>query len=304
MLGFGAPADHFTLLRDAVRTLAYRSAIFAQARDQVVLDLGCGSGVLSIFAAQAGARKVYAVERTRVASLARLMFKANSVEDRITLLREDSRKLELPEKVDLIVHEIFGTDPLNEGLVPILDDARARLLKPGGRLLPHRLEIGCLGLEASRLPGARERKTLQAAQLSAIYGVDFSPFEMAMSTQRTPLSMSHARTDDQLDRILTAESWLYDLDLGRPLAEQIAKPREVELEARQGGQLGGVLLFFRAHLDETLSISTSPYAPRTHWDWGAHELSRIVGVKAGERVRVVARVEAIDDEYRIVVDLS
>lgn len=158
-------------------------------------------------------------------------------------------------------------------------------------------------MEASRLPGARERKTLQAAQLSAIYGVDFSPFEMAMSTQRTPLSLSHARPEEQLDRVLTAESWLYDLDLGRPLAAQIAKPREVELEARHGGQLAGGLLFVRAQLDETLSISTSPYAPRTHWKWGAHEFSRIVGVKPGERVRVVARVEAIEANHRILVDL-
>lgn len=65
--------------------------------------------------------------RRRISSMVRSWF---------TLLREDSRKLELPEKVDLIVHEIFETDPLNEGLVPVLDDARARLLKPGGRLCP------------------------------------------------------------------------------------------------------------------------------------------------------------------------
>jgi protein arginine N-methyltransferase 1 len=291
------------MLRDAVRTLQYRAAIFKHARDKVVIDLGCGSGVLAIFAAQAGAKKVYAIERSKVAGLARLMFKANDVEDRIELVREDSRRVTLPERADLIVHEILGADPLNEGIVPIIDDARTRLLAPGGRLLPGRVEVCCIGLEAGRLPLAAERATREAAQLTGLYGVDFSPLEVALQSHESIL-MSPEHDDWALRHLLTEEAVLYDLDLSRPLADQVAPPVTVKLRAHDTGRVGGIILYFRAHLDATFALTTSPYSPRTHWDWTVYDLQRSVPVRPGDDVGLEARVEAIEDEQRIVVELT
>lgn len=304
VIGFKTPYEHLALLKDAVRTLQYRAAIFAHAPGKVVLDLGCGSGILSIFAAQAGARQVFAVERTKVAGLARLMFKANGVADRVTLIREDSRQTTLPERADLIVHEILGADPLAEGIVPILDDARERLLAPGGRLLPGRVEVCCVGLEAHRLPLAAERAAREAAHLSGLYGVDFSPLELALQTHESSILMSLEREDTPLKHLLTDEAVLYDLDLSRPLMAQVEKPARVTLRARDAGRLGGVVLFFRAHLDEKLVLTTSPYAPRTHWDWTVYDLSQTRQLSAGDQVGLQARVEPMDDEQRIVVDLA
>ena len=99
------------MLEDEVRMDAYHDAILGNAdnfKDKVVLDVGCGTGVLALFAAKAGARKVYAVEATRAADFARILVKGNKVEDVITVIQSTVEEVELPEKVDVIVSEFLG----------------------------------------------------------------------------------------------------------------------------------------------------------------------------------------------------
>ena len=65
---------HRLMLKDRPRTESYRQAIFENAklfRDKLVMDVGCGTGILSLFAAEVGAAKVYAIEASRTALIAR-----------------------------------------------------------------------------------------------------------------------------------------------------------------------------------------------------------------------------------------
>lgn len=83
------PDIHEIMLKDRVRTLAYRSFILHPAnaprfQGKVVLDVGCGTGILSMFAAKAGARKVYAVDASNVAYKAMRNIKANGLEETIS----------------------------------------------------------------------------------------------------------------------------------------------------------------------------------------------------------------------------
>src|SRR6185436_13232368 len=89
--GFASPVEHFGMVRDTIRVSAYRRAIFRHCRDKNVVEIGCGSGILSIFAAKAGARRVIAIEESTIADLAAAMFEANGVADRIELRRANSR---------------------------------------------------------------------------------------------------------------------------------------------------------------------------------------------------------------------
>jgi protein arginine N-methyltransferase 1 len=298
------PTAQLVMLRDTIRTLQYRAAIFAHARDQVVLDVGCGSGALSIFAAQAGAKHVYAIERTSVAVLARLMFKANGVEDRVTLIRGDSRSIDLPERADLLVHELFSSDALSEGVVPILDDARARLLRPGGRLLPTRLEVCCIGIDVQRLPFATERITKDLTTLEGLYGFDLSALQIALQTWDTAERPSVEYSEDLRNHLLTDESVLWDLDLSRSTREQVEAPARATLRAVLSGRLAGVLLFFRAHLDDQTLLTTTPHAAKTHWDFTVCHFTQTVVVSPGTAVDVVARVDASSDRQRISVELA
>lgn len=110
----------FNCLIDEERTGAFKSAIFNTIRkDDVVVDMGTGSGVLAMFAANAGARKVYAVEldKDNIATL-NSIFKNNGVADIITLIQGDVGKVELPEKVDVIMGEMVATGLIEELQVP------------------------------------------------------------------------------------------------------------------------------------------------------------------------------------------
>ena len=128
---------HRTMIRDRVRTEAFRRAIDSAVRPgDIVLDVGAGSGILSLFAARAGAARVYAVEQTSVAVLAQELATANGVAEVVRVIQGDVTDVELPERVDVIVSEWLGGFGIDEGmLVPVIT-ARDRWLKPGGVMIP------------------------------------------------------------------------------------------------------------------------------------------------------------------------
>lgn len=115
------------MLEDKVRTKLYRDHIMSNPgnfRDKVVLDCGCGSGILSLFAAQAGAKKVYAVEASSMANYARKLIKANKFESVIEVIESTIEDLELPERVDTIISEPLGIFLLNERMLETFVIAR------------------------------------------------------------------------------------------------------------------------------------------------------------------------------------
>lgn len=109
------------------------------------MDVGAGSGILSLFAAQAGAKKVYAIEASKSAENARKLIKANGFDKIITVIEariEDLKPDQIPEgKVDVIVSEPLGTFLLNERMLETYVIARDLFLKPDGRMFPARAEF-------------------------------------------------------------------------------------------------------------------------------------------------------------------
>ena len=125
--GFASVISHHHMLQDSVRVLAYQSAITRHSRGRSVVEIGCGSGFLSIFAVRAGARRVVAIEESEIAVLAERMFRANGCDGIIELRRANSRDVELEEPADLLIHEILGVDPFGENLLPFVIDGRQYL---------------------------------------------------------------------------------------------------------------------------------------------------------------------------------
>ena len=138
--------DHIGMLRDFERMRAYHDAIKRNAEDhfrgKVVLDVGTGTGILAIWAAQAGARAVFAVEATGVASHAQKLTAAHGFKDVITVFRGAMEDIELPEKVDVIVSEWMGYFLLRESMVQSVLFARDRWLKTDGHMYPASARCG------------------------------------------------------------------------------------------------------------------------------------------------------------------
>ncbi|KAE7998834.1 hypothetical protein FH972_003336 [Carpinus fangiana] len=127
------------MLSDRVRMDAYFNAIFQNKhhfQGKAVLDVGTGSGILAIWSAQAGARKVYAVEATKMSEHARALVKANNMEDVVEVIEGSMEEVTLPEKVDVIISEWMGYFLLRESMFDSVICARDRWLKPTGSMYP------------------------------------------------------------------------------------------------------------------------------------------------------------------------
>lgn len=300
--GFASISIHHRMLKDYVRVAAYRSAIFKHAASKHVLEIGCGTGILSIFAAQAGASKVSAIEESLIGSLAEQMFRAN--EAPVRLYRGSSRDITLDEPADLLVHELVGADPYWHNVLWYIADAKRRLLKPGGQLLPCRIDALCVGLEAEAVPSILERTRLEAREFGELYQVRFDPYLKALDELE--------EVDETLDiprfvsnqPILTKECLLKSIDLRTDFEPDMAKRECHELEVTTGGRLGSVLVYFRLYLDDNHTLTTSPFAPRTNWRLNIRDLPRAMSVTAGNKVSLFSELVENNGRQRLRVGLA
>jgi len=101
-------------------------------KDKIVLDIGCGSGILSIFAARAGAKHVYAIEFADIADYAREIVRKNNLSDKITVIKSKVEEAEIPCKVDIIISEWMGYCLLYESMMDSVLYARDKWMNPDG----------------------------------------------------------------------------------------------------------------------------------------------------------------------------
>lgn len=240
---FAAIEVHRRMLADDVRLQAYEAALRATIRPgDVVADAGTGTGVLAVLAAKAGAARVYAIEKTDFADVAERVAADSGVADRVSVVRGDFGKVQLPEPVDVVVTETFGAWALDEGALPSLSAFVERNLAPGGRIVPRAIELWAAGLDG-------------------VSDDHLSPFVL--------------RPDGVDLRSLRAEA-LGRAQLSRPPADLLRDPQRlarIDLPGppRAAGTLvlsapcGAVVGWFVLDLAEGVRLSSAPDAPPTHW---------------------------------------
>lgn len=233
---------------DRVRMRAYRSAIERSVRGRTVLDIGTGAELaLARMCLEAGAKRVYAVEMLdHAVTEARRLARDLDVGDRLVVVQGDSRRIELPEKVDVCVSELIGTIGSSEGVIPVLNDAR-RFLRPHGEMIPHRCvtKIAAVGLPDGlrRNPAFGELPRYYAEKVFERAG---RRFDLRVCAKNLPsgslLSDAAVFEDLTFDRVIEAE-----------------ETTEIRLAIRKAGRLGGFLLWINLHPgpEEVIEIQSS-----------------------------------------------
>lgn len=225
----------------------------------VVLDLGCGSGIFSFVAARRGCRKVYAVDGSPIIEEARAAARRNGLDGRIEFIRTRFEDLELPERADLIVHELIGSRFWDEDLLRIVVQARERHLERRGRLLPWRIDVLVVptslvsDLERSLAFWQRRR-----------YGFDLGNFGRLAFRQAVGDVLSPANVDlRSSSSFLARPKTILRLDLRR--AQSLPAKIGTSFRLKRGQRLTGLCAFLRVHLDAKRSFATAPRRTGNHW---------------------------------------
>ena len=264
------------MLQDVVRTSLYRRAVFENGvdfRGKVVVDVGCGSGILSFFAAQAGARKVYAIEASRAADDARMLVRGNGLESVITVVHGKVEDVELPEECDIIISEPMGTLLVNERMIESFVIARDRFMRksadgsgiaPGCNMFPSRSTIYLAPFCDEALFAEQYNKTLFFAQ-NEFHGVDLTPlrdaalrsyFSQPIVDAFDPSLLLDEATEHLLDFRTTTDAELQRIEI------------PFRFTAAYTAQMHGIAGWFDVEFLGSASkvvLTTAPGAPTTHW---------------------------------------
>ena len=135
-------SEHYSYACDTQRTALYRDAIAKVISPQDhVLDLGCGVGILGALCLEAGATRVTGIDETAACDAASDVYRRALPSAKITTVRKSSFEVALQDRADLIICDHVGYFGLDYGILGLLQDARARFLAPGGKIVPSGLTL-------------------------------------------------------------------------------------------------------------------------------------------------------------------
>lgn len=284
-------AEHLGYVSDPVRLELFQRAIRSVVRPgHRVADLGCGSGVLALFAMRAGAERVYCVDDGGMIEVARETMARCGLSARARFIRGLSERTQLPEPVDVAICDHVGWLGFDYGVVGLLQDARCRFLKPGGAMIPRSLQLqvaavesqGCRALadgwKAGRVPP--ELRWVQTLCVNRLHPAVLAPEEL-----------------------LTAPQDLGMLDLGQDHPQFLSW--STRLEVQRDGSMDGLAGWFDCELAPGIRMTNSPLsAGRIDRAQAFLPIDEPVAVRKGDGIEVTVMTRPADGVVAWKVDLS
>jgi histone-arginine methyltransferase CARM1 len=256
------------MLADYVRTGTYQRAIVNNSADfagKVVLDVGTGTGILAFFAAQAGAKKVYAVDASDAALVAQTLAQSNGYGSVIQVIKGKLEEIELPEKVDIIISEPIGFLLVHERMLETYLVARDKFLKPNGLMMP---TTGTIFLTPFTDDALYRDHCARASffENSSFYGIDFSAITaQAYREYFAQAIVGYVDTNS----LLSPDRASHKVDFSTVTqAEMNDFTKELRFKIQKTANKPGVAGWFVIDLlgsQEPVVLTTAPEAPGTHW---------------------------------------
>jgi len=269
---------HEEMLKDDVRTKSYRNAILNNRhlfRDKVVLDVGCGTGILSFFAAKAGARKVYGVDYSDIVFQAQQIAKDNGLDNVVTLIKGKIEEVELPEKVDIIISEWLGYCLLYEAMLNSVLVARDKWLNPDGIIMPDKATVSLCAIEDA------EYKEDKINFWDNVYGFNMSCIKK-LAIQEPLVDVVEA------NQVMTTNCKVLSIDIHTVTKEDLAFKAPFRLVATRDDYCHALVASFDIEFSKChkkIFFSTAAGAPYTHWKQTVFYLDEVLSVKKGEEIR-------------------
>uniref|UniRef100_A0A8D3CK98 type I protein arginine methyltransferase n=1 Tax=Scophthalmus maximus TaxID=52904 RepID=A0A8D3CK98_SCOMX len=296
---------HEEMLKDEVRTLTYRNSMYHNKhafKDKVVLDVGSGTGILSMFAAKAGAKHVYGIECSSISEYSERIIKSNHLHSVITIFKGKVEEVELPvEKVDIIISEWMGYCLFYESMLNTVIFARDKWLKPGGLMFPDRASLYVVAIEDRQYKdfkihctfSERERERecvclkykvikllLYFTGWENVYGFDMTCIRNV--AMREPLV-------DVVDskQVVTNSCLVKEVDIYTVKTEDLSFNSAFCLQIQRNDYVHALVTYFNIEFTKChkkTGFSTAPDSPYTHWKQTVFYLEEYLTVRRGEEI--------------------
>ncbi|KAM8906725.1 protein arginine N-methyltransferase 2 isoform 1-T4 [Lycaon pictus] len=284
---YGTLKLHLEMLADQPRTTKYHHVILQNKeslKDKVILDVGCGTGIISLFCAHyAQPKAVYAVEASEMAQHTGQLVMQNGFADIITVFQQKVEDVVLPEKVDVLVSEWMGTCLLFEFMIESILYARDVWLKEDGIIWPTTAALHLVPCSADR------------DYRSKVLFWD-NAYEFNLSALKS-LAIKEFFSKPKYNHILKPEDCLSEpctilqLDMRTvQIADLETMKGELHFEIRKAGTLHGFTAWFSVRFqsleedEPQLVLSTGPFHPTTHWKQVLFMMDEPVSVLSGDVV--------------------
>lgn len=272
------------MIADAPRMEAYASALRRTVSpESVVLDLGSGPGLFGLLACQLGARRVYAVETDNVIQIAREAAIANDFGDRLICFQDFSTRLELPERVDIIISDLRGVLPWFQRHLPSVCDARNRFLAQGGVLIPQRDNLWAALVEAPE-------------QYNELVGPwQDNPYHFDLTRFRRLVTNTWQKIRVRPNQFLVEPACWHTLDY-----EQVGSPNvkaDIAWSATRSGTSHGLLIWFDAELLDGIGFSNRPGNPELIYGNAFFPFSYPIELVTEDEIAVTLSADLVGDDY-------
>ncbi|KAL9399326.1 hypothetical protein Peur_008287 [Populus x canadensis] len=264
------------MLKDGVRTKTYQNVIFQNKflfKDKVVLDVGAGTGILSLFCAKAGAAHVYAVECSHIANMAKEIVESNGFSNVITVLKGKIEDIELPvAKVDIIISEWMGYFLLFENMLDSVLYARDKWLVNDGIVLPDKASLYLTAIEDA------EYKEDKIEFWNNVYGFDMT------CIKKQAMGEPLVDTVDQ-NQIVTNCQLLKTMDISKMVSGDTSFTVPFKLVAERDDYIHALVAYFDVSFTKChklMGFSTGPRSRATHWKQTVLYLEDVLTICQGE----------------------
>jgi protein arginine N-methyltransferase 1 len=274
------------MMNDRVRIGAHEEALRQAIRPgDVVVDIGAGLGVMSFLACRLGAGRVYAIESADVIEVARALAVANGFAEQMIFLQDLSTRVVLPELADVIIADLRGVLPWFDHNIPSIIDARKRLLRPGGVLIPQRDFLWLGVVETSKV-----HRIGQMVDPWQDVGLDLN-----MDAAKRVVLNRWRKGRAGAEQFVTQPQCVAVLDY--TTTEDIQLKTRTVCTATRSAVARGFNAWFDSELSAAARLSNGPGQPELIWGQAFFPWLEPVALTQGDEVTIDLEAKLVGDEY-------